>query len=108
MKNIIIFLALMVFVICAFTPEQIEEYKKRIKVRDKYVSECILNDNSTSPEIRKKLEENKDKGLIKVLPISKKLNETDRKIVRRCKEEYMKILEEEITRKLNSATDDNL
>ena len=108
MKKIIIFLAIIVFVVCPLSEEKREEMRKKRKERDKFVVECILKDESVSPEIRKKIEDNKDEELRKVLPLISKLGDNDRNIVRRCRKEYIDKLREDIVAKKKAATHSDL
>ncbi len=95
MKNVLIFLVLIVLVVC---PPPIGVYREiRETMRKEFqkeMIECLLG-SEINPELKKHIEENKEDDLRKVLRSSiPKINLNDREIIRQCREELSRYIRE--------------
>ena len=97
MKNIIFFVFLQIFIVCQLSDEKIEEIRKKVKENDMQLAECILKNENISADLRKSIEENKDKYLIKALhPRDHNLDKNDRDIIKNCRKELLEKRKEEL------------
>ena len=96
MKQILIFFVLIIFVASQPSEARREEIRQRRREHDKKISECILNSDAASPELKKIVEENKDNGnLMKALhPRDRKLEKNDREVFRNCRKQIFEELRE--------------
>ena len=112
MKKALLFLFLIILVTCQPSKEKIEEMKKKRKEHDKQLAECILKNETTSSELKKLIEENKDDHLMKALhPRDHKLDRSDREIIRNCRKALFDKRREEIEKereKKRREANDNL
>ena len=112
MKKALLFLFLIILVTCQPSKEKIEEMKKKRKEHDKQLAECILKNETTSSELKKLIEENKDDHLMKALhPRAHKLDRSDREIIRNCRKALFDKRREEIEKereKKRREANDNL
>ena len=90
MRRFVIFLILMALVVCPYSGHMnVEERKKMRKKFQKEIGECILESNKISSHLRKKVEENKDEDIKKLLHLyTEKLGEDDREVIRKCRRKY--------------------
>ena len=90
MRRFVIFLILMALVVCPYSGHMnMEERKKKRKKFQKEIGECILESNKISSQLRKKVEENKDEDIKKLLHLyTEKLGEDDREVIRKCRRKY--------------------
>ena len=97
MKKILIFLITIIFVVSqTLTPSQREELLKNRLRQQKFIAECILNNETSSQDFKNRIVENKNKGLSKVFyPTGNKLERSDREVIRICKRKYYEKMKEE-------------
>ena len=96
MKGVLLFLVLIALVACQ-PPHEFnrEERMKRRKEFQKQLADCILKDESISADLKKKIEDNKDDDLRKVLHLYiSKLDTNDREIIRKCRRELFSKMRE--------------
>ena len=104
MKNLLIFLVLMVFVVCPPPHFNIEERIRRRKEFQKNMANCIVNSEGVSAELKKKIEDNKDEDLRKILHLYiAKLDSSDREIIRKCRKELFTKMRESFKDRWNPA-----
>ena len=95
MKIVLFFLVLLVVVVCPPPKFNKEEALKRRKELQNQISECILKSESVSADLKKKIEDNKEGDLRKILQLSHiKLDSNDREIVRKCRREFFEKMRE--------------
>ena len=88
MKSVLIFLVLMVFVVCPPPHFNIEERMKRRREFQNNMVDCIVKSEGVSAELKKKIEDNKEEDLRKILHLYlTKLDTSDREIIRKCRRE---------------------
>jgi hypothetical protein len=87
MKNVLVFLLLIVLVVCPLSESEREERKKKRKEFQKQMTECILDSKEISEHLRKEIEDNKEESEVKkIFHLSfTKLNENDREVIRKCR-----------------------
>ena len=112
MKKALLFLFLIILITCQPSKERLEEVKRKRKEHDKQLAECILKNETTSSELKKLIEENKDDHLMKALhPRDHKLDRSDREIIRNCRKALFDKRREEIEKereKKRREANDNL
>ena len=96
MKNII-FLLLLIFIICP--PARInreERYRRKYLTRSKFL-ECILNNESTSEELKKIIKDNKNEEIKKniISAYISDLSDNDREIIIGCRRDFFERKREE-------------
>ena len=97
MKKALLFLFLIILITCQPSKERLEEVKRKRKEHDKQLAECIIKNETTSSELKKLIEENKDENLIKALhPKDHQLGRSDREIIRNCRKALFEKRREEI------------
>ena len=67
MKNILIFVILIIFVVSQPSEARREEMRQKRREHDRKIAECILKSDAASPELKKLVEENKDGDLMRAL-----------------------------------------
>ena len=88
MRNVLIFLMLMVLVVCPPPEFDREERQNKRKEFQKQMVDCLLNSEGISADFKKQIEDNKDDDLRKVLHLYiTKLDTNDREIIRKCRRE---------------------
>ncbi len=92
MKKIFIILIVLKFIACLLSKEEIEKLRVKRKERDKNIAECILKSDIVSEDLKKKIKENEDKNLVRILhPHDHKLDKNDQEVIRNCtKEVFLK------------------
>ena len=106
MKKIIIFVALVMFVVAQPSEERREEIRQRRREHDKVIAECILKSEAASPELKKIVEENQDGNLMKALhPRDHKLEKSDREVFRNCRKEMIEKMKEGHRREIEKHKD---
>ena len=104
MKNLLVFLVLMVFVVCPPPHFNIEERIRRRREFQKNMANCIVNSEGVSAELKKKIEDNKDEDLRKILHLYiAKLDSSDREIIRKCRKELFTKMRESFKDRWNPA-----
>ena len=104
MKSLLVFLVLMVFVVCPPPHFNIEERIRRRKEFQKNMANCIVNSEGVSAELKKKIEDNKDEDLRKILHLYiAKLDSSDREIIRKCRKELFTKMRESFKDRWNPA-----
>ena len=104
MKNLLVFLVLMVFVVCPPPHFNIEERIRRRKEFQKNMANCIVNSEGVSAELKKKIEDNKDEDFRKILHLYiAKLDSSDREIIRKCRKELFTKMRESFKDRWNPA-----
>ena len=104
MKSLLVFLVLMVFVVCPPPHFNIEERMKRRREFQKNIANCIVNSEGVSAELKKKIEDNKDEDLRKILHLYiAKLDSSDREIIRKCRKELFTKMRESFKDRWNPA-----
>ena len=95
MKRIIIFLILIILTYCQISHDKREIIRKRRIEDDKIMKECILTNESASPELKKLVEETEEGELRITLHPAKQqhLPQNDHDIIKSCRK---KIFEEHI------------
>ena len=106
MKNIVLFLFIVIFVNCQTVQdrkERIEKIKQLRKEQEKKIVECILNSDKASSELKKIIEKNKEEHVMRFLhPRGHKLDDNDRKAIKDCRISVMEEDREEFIRKRDS------
>ena len=104
MKSLLVFLVLMVFVVCPPPHFNHEERMKRRREFQKSMADCIVKSEGVSAELKKKIEDNKEEDLRKILHLYlAKLDSSDREIIRKCRRELFSKLRESFKDKWNPA-----
>ena len=104
MKSLLVFLVLMVFVVCPPPHFNAEERMKRRREFQKSMADCIVKSEGASPELKKKIEDNKEEDLRKILHLYlTKLGSSDREIIRNCRKELFSKLRESFKGRWNPA-----
>ena len=113
MKKILFFISILITIVCKPSREKIEEFHNRRVEHDRQIAECILKNENISPDLKKLIEENKDKNIFRALhPKDHKLDKNDRDVIRNCRREMLEKLKEErereSERKIKNKHNDNL
>ena len=102
MNKVLIFLILVSFIVCQSSEFKREEMRQKKREHDKRLAECILNNAQTSPKVKNVVEENKDEHLLKaLLHIERKIEKSDRDIIRKCRIEVIEKEREELKQRRN-------
>ena len=100
MKKTLLFLLLIVFAVCRPSDERREERREEMRRRrlehDRIIAECILNNNKTSPELKKAVEENKDNLIRAIHPRDHRIEGDDRDVIRDCRKMVFEMRKEEL------------
>ena len=115
MKKILFFIFILITIDCKPSREKIEEFHNRRVEHDRLIAECILKNENISPDLKKLIEENKDKNIFRALhPKDHKLDKNDRDVIRNCRREMLEKLKAERERerereiKIKNKHNDNL
>ena len=113
MKKILFFIFILTTIACKPSRENIEEFHNRRVEHDRQIAECILKNENISPDLKKLIEENKDKNIFRALhPKDHKLDKNDRDVIRNCRREMLEKFKEERDRererKIKNKHNDNL
>ena len=104
MKAFLVFLIMMVFVVCPPPHFHAEERLKRRREFQKNMVDCILKSEGVSAELKKKIEDNKEEDLRKILHLYlTKLDSSDREIIRKCRKELFTKMRESFKDRFNPA-----
>ena len=104
MKSLLVFLVLMIFVVCPIPQQSLEERMRRRREFQKNMANCIVNSEGVSAELKKKIEDNKDEDLRKILHLYlAKLDSSDREIIRKCRKTLFTKLRESFKDRWNPA-----
>ena len=104
MKNVVIFLVLIVLVVCPFPNAERyrEDRQRRRKEYEKQIIECIVGNEKVSQQLKNQLEENKHNDVREILREHfNKYDDSDREVIRKCRREYfnkMKLMRRDILR----------
>ena len=86
----ILILILISFIVTLPTESVREEIKKRRRERDQPIIDCILNNETSSEELKNRIKDNPDKDLIKLLsPREYKYEKNDRDVIRYCRKQFL-------------------
>ena len=89
MKAILIFLALIAFVVSEPQVSRLEEIKQKRKEFQDGIAECLLKSEKVSAEFKNSITQNKDGDLRKVFhPIGHPLNRDDLEALKNCRIQY--------------------
>ena len=90
MRNVLIFFVLIVFVICPNPQFPFERRIKKIKEFQQQLFNCIINNKNINTDLKKKLQDNKEKDLKKIIKsFFTKLDSNDREIIIQCRREIL-------------------
>ena len=96
MRQVIIFVLLIVFAFCRIDEAKREELRQRRKEEMKLQAECLLKNPNTSEELKKAIRESPEDDIIRALhPRDHKLEQSDRDIIRECRREAHRAIHEE-------------
>ena len=101
MKKFLVFLLLIILVVGQKHDEKFKERKEKMKKRkqehEKLIAECIYQNETTSDELKKIIEDNKesDEKLKPIYASHNKLPKTDRDIIRICRRKIFDKMREE-------------
>lgn len=87
MKNVLIFILLVVLIVCPPSAINREERYKRMHEIKKQMIECILKNEYISEDLKKEIEGNNDNDFRKIFNISN-LKEGDREIIKDCRTQF--------------------
>ena len=91
-----ILLLLITFSFCIDVSRREEIFQRR-KKEFKYISECLLKNERTSPELKQSIKETPEERVNKVI-YNPKLEKTDMELIRNCRREAHRVTIEEIKR----------
>ena len=95
MKIFILILLLISFIVSLPSESVQEEIKKRRREHEQPIIDCILKNETTSTELKNRINNNPDQDLIKILsPREYKYDKSDRDIIRFCRRQYLDQLRE--------------
>ena len=104
----ILILILISFIVTLPTESVREEIKKRRRERDQPIIDCILNNETSSEELKNRIKDNPDKDLIKLLsPREYKYEKNDRDVIRYCRKQFLDKLREKHRERRNSHPSNN-
>ena len=88
MKNFLIFLFLLVFIICEPSDLSTEEIRKRRKILEQDMINCIIKSGSATNEFKREIEKKEgDKLRLILRKYLSKLDTNDRFIIKKCRRE---------------------
>jgi len=91
----ILFLIIISVVVTLRSESIEEEIKRRRREHEQPIIDCILRNESSSTELKKRINDNPDKDLIKILsPREYKYERNDREIIHYCRKQYLDKLRE--------------
>ena len=95
MKILILFLILISFIVSLPSESIEEEIKRRRREHEQPIIDCILRNESSSTELKNRINNNPDQDLIKILsPREYKYDRNDHDIIRFCRRQYLDQLRE--------------
>ena len=103
MKAILIFLALIAFVISEPQESKVEEIRQKKKEFQTGIADCLLKSESASEQFKKSISENKDGDLRKAFhPIGHPLSRDDLEALKNCRHQFFAKLREANRRSRNN------